>query len=230
MSRDERFAPQRTAVLTELRRQLDALPFAYAGMLKQELAALSEEEDDAAFLLPASLCLLTAESLGAEPEEALPLAASLAMLQLMAGVFAGIAASTGGGELQRSWGLPRTVNAGDAFFALANRALLQNDSARARCTPILDATCRHLSKALFAAVTEGKPARAMPSRVQTPLLAAGVALGTAVSRQWDADRGIEEALSGGDGLAAYLQAAGADAAVTSRILDAFNSCVEVAGR
>jgi geranylgeranyl diphosphate synthase type I len=126
------FASYRQPLLADLRRTLEASDLSHAALLREQFAAMSTAGtggDTGPELLPSFLCLSTAEALTGRADEALPPATALALLATMGRVFAELASSgagrTGAGShLEAAWGLPRTLNAGDAFYAAAQSTLL----------------------------------------------------------------------------------------------------------
>lgn len=185
--------------------QLEALDALLRESVKRSLAA---EEGSHAALLHAQLtdgghggenpapllCLAAAEALGSEAEAALPAATALFFLGEMGRVFRDVAE---GGGLAGPWGMPRALNAGDAFFALAQAALLADASADAerqlRALARLDEAARGLCAEL---VGESAAGRAL---VVAALGLAGIVAGLS-----------EEALAAVEGYAAGLAAGAPD--------------------
>ena len=90
------------------------------------------------------LCLLAADALGAQPGAAEPAAVALSLLDAMGVTFVELDAADA--PLGR-YGMPRSLNAGDGFYALAQSALLHAVDAgepeqRLAAIDLLDATCR----------------------------------------------------------------------------------------
>ena len=183
MSAADPLATYRPIVLAELRRQVDALPFSYAEMLRQAVATEATDGHADALLAAPALCLLTVEACDGGSEAALTAATSLALVQAMARAFGEIGSGGADSSLEFVWGFPRSLNAGDAFFALAQSLLLQPqreglDEERAfAATRLLDTTCRKLSEALFEKIAPRHGPDAASATASAPLLKAAVALG-----------------------------------------------------
>jgi hypothetical protein len=153
----------RPLLLQDLRRVVDAVTLGHGAVLRQHALTNEGEGSEEPALMPALLCLFTCEVLGGRPEDALPAATSLAFLTRMADVFDAIAGADAGtdGTLIRSWGMPRSLNGGDAFFALAQASLL--DSRRGGLDPerrfaamgVLDQATRALSEKLYSRSDDG---------------------------------------------------------------------------
>ena len=170
MSEDP-FASYRPLLRSAKLRAIDSLDFSHAAPLRQQLAHPDETSD-----LPALCCLLAAEVASDEPEQALPAATALALLGEMERVFSAIA---GEGEdgLEANWGMPRTLNAGDAFFNLAQAVLLKandgSDSGRqVLLTTCLDKACRAYAESLFERSPSAKR-RVVSAAIVLGALAAG---------------------------------------------------------
>ncbi len=176
------FAPYRPQLKAALSRTVDGVSLSHAALLKDALAAV---EADATAPQPALLCLLTAEALGARPGDALPAATALALLAAMGSVFESIARDQTEGPLARS-GMPRTLNAGDGFFALAQTSLLALEGTaerRLEATRLLDETARAYLEALNTRWDE-----APSDGSYAALLAGACALGALVAGGDDATR------------------------------------------
>jgi hypothetical protein len=151
------FEPYRPILLSELRRVMEGVTLQHGAVLRQQAPTNAGEHSDDIALMPALLCLLTCETFGGQTEDALPAAVSLAFLARMADVFKGIAGADSGtdGTLMRSWGMPRALNGGDAFFALAQASLLDgkrgglDPDRRFAAVGILDRASRALSEKLY---------------------------------------------------------------------------------
>lgn len=190
----------RPAVVAELRRLLDGLPYTYVALLREELARRGATRDAPDALLPAALCLLAVEALGGEVEVATAAATSLALLAATAEAAADVAASDAGVRAQglsRSWGLPRTINAVDALFCLAQTAVLKpGDASDALAAArVLDEACVAMSGALHAGLSsrdaQSRPALAAARRT---LLEAAVRLAGVLSRDREAASRLVEAM------------------------------------
>jgi hypothetical protein len=89
-------------------------------LVRQHLSAQDEAGADA--MMPALFCLGLGPALGRGEEATLAPAVSLALLAHMAHVFRDLDAGQG---ISIAWGMPRALNAGDAFFVMAQEQLLQ---------------------------------------------------------------------------------------------------------
>jgi hypothetical protein len=141
------FASYRPVLEAALTRALDSLSTSHVVLLNQQIVASNDTPRDAALL-----CLLTADALGARPEAATPAAVALALLDAMGSVFTELDAADV--PLAR-YGMPRSLNAGDGFFALAQSALLHavdgpEPEQRLAAVDLLDATCRAYADELHA--------------------------------------------------------------------------------
>ncbi|MPZ48677.1 MAG: hypothetical protein GEU75_05080 [Dehalococcoidia bacterium] len=170
---DDPFAAHRPLLVEELRRAVDGVSLHNGAVLRQQVSSGSESD---AGLLPGLLCLLTAEALSGRAESALPAATALTLLTTMAEVFGTISVASNDEGLIHSWGMPRTLNAGDACFALAQETLLKAHSLdagrRLKATGLLDRAARATSDSLF----ERASANAT-SVSRAELLSAAMALG-----------------------------------------------------
>jgi hypothetical protein len=120
--------------------------YSYALLVRQQIAMV---EDDDEVLLPGLLCLITAEAFGADADEALQTATALSLLGAMARVFDDIAAE-GPAGLEREWGMPRTLNAVDAFYALAQTLVIDKETGlkpkkQLEALRLVDEACHGLS-------------------------------------------------------------------------------------
>jgi hypothetical protein len=161
------FAAHRIPLRTALQSALDAETYGYAALLQSQMA-ISAHDDD--ILMPGLLCLATAEAIGGDATVSLAPAVSLVLLGAMSAVFEAIAGE-GASELEREWGMPRALNAGDGFYALANTILLSATKGMGtddglQAVGLLDAACHGLSLEIHRGVRES-----------FPLLRAGAALG-----------------------------------------------------
>jgi hypothetical protein len=127
-------------------------------------------------LSAAASCLLVADALGGDRSQALPLATSLAFMTAMASIFQELEADDvhGGESLETAWGMPRSVNAGDAFFVLAQQSVLRETGLDAEttfaATEVLSAASRALSEDIYAA--RRNPRRILPHALAMGALAA----------------------------------------------------------
>jgi hypothetical protein len=134
---EDRFAAYREPLEAALTRAIDSLSTSHAVLLSRQL-------EDGRSRDPGLVCLLAADALGAPAGAAEPAAVALTLLAAMNAAFAGL--DEEGAPLSR-YGMPRSLNAGDGFFALAQSSLLHaadaGDAAqRLRAIDLLDATCR----------------------------------------------------------------------------------------
>jgi hypothetical protein len=159
------FAGLRAMLMAELRFRVESVSETHGELLRRHVARLDGEHPEVD-ISSALLCLLTAEALGAPPEDALPAATSLALMSLMADVMAGLSREERG-SLWREWGMPRALNAGDAFYALAQDTLLRSPAFAAdpdrglEAMNQLDLAARAHSEALYAPGADGAGPRAM---------------------------------------------------------------------
>jgi geranylgeranyl pyrophosphate synthase len=204
-------ATYRAVVAEDIARLLAGVKFSHVEVLKQQLSLASHQKGhgQAAFGA-APLCLLTAEVLGGVVAQALPLATSLALLETMAAVFEDVAASedeTGDG-LVATWGMPRSLNAADALFALAQQSFLRADEFRLEAaSSALTSAARSLCQDLCA------------GRVDTSrLLPLAIAFGEiAAARSLETVPGPDEAV---DGLPARIRALPISVEQKKRLQDA----------
>ena len=168
-----------------INRAVGEIEFAHSDLVREQVAA-SEGSDG---LLAGIVCLRAAEALGVDARMALPGATSLVLLAQMAAVFLSLESQDGGASLSTAWGMPRALNAGDAFFAAAQHTVLADDGEisvqrRLRALSILDDATRDFMEVLHAAGevlhAAGEGARAQDgerSLLRAALLLAGVYAG-----------------------------------------------------
>ena len=169
----------RVAVALDLESVVNDVRLIHVDILKHELKLIGQGRPTGRVDLSApGACLMIAEALGAPQEQALPLASALAFMQTMASIFRELEADDvhGGESLETIWGLPRTVNAGDAFFVLAQQSVLRDtgiDEDRLfAATAVLGAASRLLAEELFAG--RGQSAyRLLPQALALGAIAAG---------------------------------------------------------
>jgi hypothetical protein len=123
-----------------------------SGQLVREQLEASEPAD---YQTAALACVAASRAVGGSDEAALPGAVAIAYLSQMALVFMGLENSGGRASLSTAWGMPRSLNAGDAMFALAQESLLSvpdelTDEVRLHAAHILDEGTRALVEELFA--------------------------------------------------------------------------------
>jgi len=104
------------------------LDYSHSQLLGQQVSALSSADSDSDFL-PGLLCAFTAEALGAGREEAMAAGTAFALVEAAAYVVDDLVAAGSGGDVSPraligAWGVPRTLNAADGFYALAHECLL----------------------------------------------------------------------------------------------------------
>ena len=195
------FEPYQGVLIAELRRTLEGLSAQHAALLRQQLTKVEKERQQSSnqTFLPALLCLLTADAVAAEQEAALPGATSIALLALMTSVFddiAGEGSPPGDAPLLEAWGMPRTLNAGDAFFVTAQNALAglqesrHDEGRRVEACRIIDAACRGLAEELYQAHL-APPASPLP-RPSRSLVDAALRLGGLIA---GAGPSLEQALA-----------------------------------
>jgi hypothetical protein len=161
-----------------LRRSVAAAGFSHSELLREQIEAAAGQDQPAALL-----CLRLAEAVGGKADAALPAATSLALLSLMGRVLVGLEAQGGGASLSTAWGMPRSLNAGDAFYALAQDVLLRNEGgmpAERRLLEVdtLDEASRAYAEALQAA-PEGMQLEAGEQALRSAAAAlAGIVCGT----------------------------------------------------
>ncbi len=106
-----------------------SLEFSHSQLLGQRVGALSGPESESAFL-PALLCAYVAETLGAPRDVALTAGTALALVEASAHVVDDLVIAGSGADVEPrgligAWGVTRTLNAADGFFALAHEALMR---------------------------------------------------------------------------------------------------------
>ena len=168
---------------------LEGASFSSAQLVREQLEASDPGDYEAA----AFASLAAAEAVGGAYEAALPGAVAMALLSQMALVFTGMENSGGAASLSTAWGMPRSLNAGDAFFAMAQESVLAAPAEltaadRLQATRILDGGSRDLLDALFAANGNADPV-AIGLRA---LLPAAMALGALLG---GADAGASQRLA-----------------------------------
>lgn len=169
------WAGHRTLLHEAISSRLDDARFKSGELAREQIEASEPGSYDAAALA----CLAAAEAVGGSPDAALPGAVAIAFMSQMALVFTGLENSGGAASLSTAWGMPRSLNAGDAMFALAQSSLLSvSDELRAevrlRATGILDLAAREMVDALFAANEDESDTVAI---AQAALLPQAMALG-----------------------------------------------------
>jgi hypothetical protein len=168
------WARYRTLLQTALDEAAGNVEFSHADLVREQQAAGMGES-----LLAGIVCLRAAEALGEVAESALPGATALVLLAQMGDVFLSLESQDGGASLSTAWGMPRALNAGDAFFAAAQHAILTDDSEisvqrRLHALSILDDATRGYMEALLAAGEQATAAQGEQSLLVAALLLAGV--------------------------------------------------------
>jgi hypothetical protein len=153
---------------------LDDLPAGSGELVRAQV----DTSDPAEYETAALACLAAAEAVGGSAEAAVPGAVSLAFISQMGHVFAGLESSGGSASLSTAWGMPRSLNAGDAMFALAQETILSASNEltaedRLEALGWLDRASRNLGEALHAARPD-----AGAETTQRVLLPAALALGS----------------------------------------------------
>lgn len=175
---EDPFAQLRAPLLAAARRLADARRFSHALLVRQQLQRHehSRPATRRALLAPC-LCLAAAEAAGARQEQALASAAALLCVVLMAEVFRELNAEGSATGLGTAWGMPRALNAGDAFFTLAQQAILESGlppRRRARSLSLLDGAARAVSETLASSLGDSAAQRALlPSALALGAAAAG---------------------------------------------------------
>jgi hypothetical protein len=146
----------RAEVVLALERTVDGLSDGFAAIMRQQLR---ETEVDATLYGPAVFCLGLGRLITGSEDKALPAATALGLLEEMARVFCDIEASPPSG-LVASWGMPRTLNAGDGFYAAAQRVLLEDKglpaAQRLRALAVFSVAARRFGEALQACAGAGR--------------------------------------------------------------------------
>ena len=124
----ETLDPYRALVLADLRALLDAVDLSHLQPLRQHLESI-EDTDTRAFDAGA-VHLFAVQALTGDATRGLPAASSLTLLALSADVMRSLASNNAqpAGVLENAWGMPRALNAGDAFYALAQQSLMRLSS------------------------------------------------------------------------------------------------------
>ena len=188
MSEDP-FSPYRHLLYEATRQAVGNLTASHGELLRQKLSA--SEPTSEGRLFPSLLCLLATDALTGQADAGLPAATALALLAEMSEVFGGLAAADSEDAppsgLTQSWGLPRALNAGDAFFALAQECLLQSQlttlypERQLRALQLLDKAARITAEELYGRATSGPlPKETIAAGADIPAdeqLAIGVELG-----------------------------------------------------
>jgi len=146
------WARYRALLQDGLDRAVSEIDFGHADLVREQVAAYEGGDG----LVASIACLRMAEALGVDAAAALPGATSLALLAQMAVVFLSLESQDGGASLSTAWGMPRALNAGDAFFAAAQHTILADEGEisvqrRLRALSILDDATKDFMEVLHAA-------------------------------------------------------------------------------
>jgi hypothetical protein len=169
-------AELRAAVVQALERAVDMLEGGYAALLRDQLRST---EVDTTLYGPAVFCLGLGHLITGSEEKTLPPAIALGLLEEMARVFVDLEGAAAG-SLVETWGMPRALNAGDGFFAAAQRVLLDDQglapALRLQVTGEFTAAARLFSEALDAWGPGGRDGVVKASRALYPAAARLAAL------------------------------------------------------
>jgi hypothetical protein len=169
------WARYRTLLQDGIDRAVSEIDFSHAELVREQVAA-SEGGDG---VVAGIVCMRAAEALGVDADMALPGATSLALVAQMAAVFLSLESQDGGASLSTAWGMPRALNAGDAFFAAAQNTLLADDGEisvqrRLRALSILDDATKDFMEVLHTAGSSASVKDGERSLLSAALLLAGV--------------------------------------------------------
>ena len=171
------WAPYRALLGEAVRRAIGDERLNHAELVRQQV-----EADEGADDLAALLCLRLADAVCGNPEAALPPATALSLLSQMARVFLGLESQGGAASLSTAWGMPRVLNAGDAFYARAQEAMLASRdeltaAKRLLAVDTLDVTVRDYAEALNSASGPDQLAVGQKALVPGAATLAGVYVG-----------------------------------------------------
>lgn len=145
-------AELRATVLEALQRNVDSLDAGFAALLRHQLR---DTEVDARLYGPAVLCLGLGRLITGEDVKALPAATALGLLEEMGRVFIDLQTPLDDATLTAAWGMPRTLNSADGFYALAQQALIDDEAlvpaVRLAALDLFSRAARVFSEALPAA-------------------------------------------------------------------------------
>ena len=172
------WARYRAMLQDGLDRAVSEIDFGHAELVREQMAAAEGGDGLAASIV----CLRAAEALGADATIALPGATSLALLAQMASVFLSLESQDGRASLSTAWGMPRALNAGDAFFAAAQHTVLADEGEisvqrRLRALSILDDATKDFMEVLHAAGDSASVEDGERLLLRAALLLAGVYAG-----------------------------------------------------
>ena len=178
---------------------LNGIDYSHADLLRHEAVHAEAVHLD---LMAAAACLYAAEALGGDAEAALPPATALALLETMADVFRDISEEGYGRSpgLLDDWGMPRTLNAGDALFVLAQQRVLDTSkdaTVALSAAERLDLAARDLCESLPSASVGNA---LLPAAMSLAALSSGSDAETAerfadLGHAIAAGRGVEERLA-----------------------------------
>ena len=162
------WAGRRELLRNAIARSLESVDFSHGQLIREQIEAVDAAEYETAALA----CLAAAEAAGGSADSAVSGARAIALLSQMGLVFTSLDNSGGSASLSTAWGMPRSLNAGDALFALAQASLLSGPdelttAKRLQATVILDEGTRALVDALLA-LGEKNDAATMSQRALLP--------------------------------------------------------------
>jgi hypothetical protein len=120
VSPPDAWADRREALQEAVLRGIDAIELSHGELAREQVQAT----EPASYETAALACLAACEAAGGRAQASLAGAASIAFLSQMALVFMGMENARGASSLSTAWGMPRSLNAGDAMFAAAQHSLL----------------------------------------------------------------------------------------------------------
>jgi hypothetical protein len=166
----------RVTVVHALERAVDLLEGGHASLLRTQLR---RTETDATAYGPASFCLGLGHLISGSEDTTLPVATAMGLLEEMARVFVDLEADPPE-PLAASWGMPRALNSGDAFYAAAQRVILDHEGftaeQRLEMLGVLTAAARAFSESLHAWAPNGREGVGKAVRSLYPAAASMAAL------------------------------------------------------
>jgi hypothetical protein len=118
-------AELRATVLEALQRTVAGVDAGYAALLRHQLR---DTEVDDRLYGPAVFCLGLGRLITGEDFGTLPEATALGLLEEMGRVFIDLETPLDDATLTATWGMPRTLNSADGFYALAQQALIDDEA------------------------------------------------------------------------------------------------------
>lgn len=210
--------PFRARVISDVRSLLDDLDLTHAELVQQHLASV--ESGETRVFDAAALHLLALEAMSGNASKGLPVASSMALIALSTNVMQALASSAlqPAGVLEESWGMPRTLNAGDAFYVLAQQSLMRLLDAGTSPEDVMKASSILRSASFGLCEDLLAPGRAASSRALVASVALAALLAEAsheqvdglISREWLPD-------------AEALQSLGRDASAVMRLAEVIES-------